>query len=159
MSFSTRPSRAPAPPDAPDGAAARRTPEAETEGRSKALAHIEEWAPLRTAVSRVIDDGRLGKPAFVRCFVRAGTDIDQIEARLAELRAMACDWFGGDPSHAEGFGDAGRGHAVVSLQWPDGQAAILSAGAGPGGEGGGDLIVLGSRGMLLFDIPRALGER
>ena len=122
------------------------------------MTHGEDWESPRTAVSRVLDEGRLGRPAFVRCFVRAGTGGEQIERRLRELKALTSGWFGADPSHAETFGDAARGHVVLALRWPGGQAAILSAGAGPGGERGGDLIVLGARGMLRFDIPEAMGQ-
>ena len=117
-----------------------------------------DWEALRETVSRIIEEGRLGSPAVVRCLLRPGTSSDEISAGADKLTDLAADWFGCEPSASYSVGGADAGHMITSLRFPGGQVALISAGAGPGGdEGGGDLMVLGSRGALYFTIPRSMG--
>jgi len=117
-----------------------------------------DWELLRRGVGRVIEEGRLGRPTVVRCTLRAGTEPDEIAAGVERLTALAAEWFGERPSVSHTAGGPERGHVITLLRFPGGQTALLSVGAGPRGDrGGGDLIVLGSRGALYFDVPRPMG--
>jgi len=117
-----------------------------------------DWDALRTTVRRVIEEGRLGTPAVVRCLLRPGTGSEEISAGTAKLTALAADWFGCEPSASYSVGSADAGHTITSLRFPGGRLALIGVGTGPAGdEGGGDLMVLGSRGTLYFDIPRSMG--
>ncbi|NQU97707.1 MAG: hypothetical protein HQ548_08685 [Chloroflexi bacterium] len=117
-----------------------------------------EWEPLRRAVGRVIGDGRLGRPAVVRCLLRAGGGPDEIAAGVERLTALATEWFESEPSASYSVGNRDQGHVITSLRFPGGQTALVSVGAGPRGDsGGGNLMVLGSRGALYFDIPESMG--
>ncbi len=117
-----------------------------------------DWKSLQKTVNRVIEEGRLGTPAVVRCLLRPGMGGKAISAGTAKLTALITEWFGSEPSACYSVGNADAGHTITSLRFPGGQLALISVGAGPGGdEGGGDLMVLGSRGALYFDIPRSMG--
>lgn len=116
-----------------------------------------EWEDLRDTVSRVIQEGRLGTPSAVRCLVRAGQDADSIRRGLENLQSLVNAWFESEPTVTYSIGTPEGGHVITSLRYPGGQTAVLSAGAGPGGDGsGGDLMLLGSRGSLYFDIPSTM---
>ena len=117
-----------------------------------------EWAPLQRAVERIIEEGRLGRPAVIRCLLRAAGGPDEITAGVERFTTLATEWFESEPSASYSVGGADHGHVITSLRFPGGQTALLSIGAGPGGDsGGGDLMVLGSRGALYFDVPESMG--
>ena len=109
-----------------------------------------DWGPLRKAVQGAIERGQIGRPVSLRMTVHdLGGEAERLDLK-AELREVACAWFGG-PCESE-YTVGGDGcPAVVALKWAGGQSAILSVSAGAG-RTGGNMMLLGSNGVIYHEI-------
>ena len=75
----------------------------------------------------------------------------------AELRDVACAWFGG-PCESDYTAGGETGPVVIALKWEGGQSAILSLSTGRG-RTGGNMMLLGSNGVIYHEIsPVTEGE-
>ena len=101
---------------------------------------------LHSAIQTAIDEGRVGRPQFLRCIVSVG-DSGKIDSALRELMGLASDIFGSESiqSHSQGDPDVYRSEM---LKWQGSQGALLIVNAGVPYV---DLMLLGSRGTLYHE--------
>ena len=116
-----------------------------------------DWGPLTKTVQGAIERGQIGRPVSLRMTVHGPGDEEERRELEAEMRGVACAWFGGPCESDYTVGGDGR-PAVVALKWDGGQSAILSVSAGAG-RTGGNMMMLGSNGAIYHEIdPVADGE-
>ena len=109
-----------------------------------------DWGPLRTTVLGAIKRGHIGRPAALRLTVHGPGGESERGELEAELRDVACTWFGGS-CESDYVAGGKTGPSVLALKWAGGQSAILSVSAG-GGRAGGNMMLLGSNGVIYHEI-------
>ncbi len=106
-------------------------------------------ASLRDTVQKTIDEGRLGRPQFMRCFARAGAP-ENLASSLGELESLGEAWFGSPHAQSYRLGEDSTLYQTEMLKWSDGQGAILTATASADSPQI-DLLLVGSRGTLYHE--------
>ena len=114
-----------------------------------------DWGLLRKTVQGAIERGQIGRPATLRMTVHGLGDEAERRDLEAELRDVACAWFGG-PCESDYTAGGDGGPVVVALKWAGGQSAILSVSAGTG-RTGGNMMLLGSNGAIYHEIGSISG--
>jgi len=120
------------------------------------VADAREWSALQAVIRKAVAEGRLGRPAFARAFVRGITPPDAREA-LESLTALANGWFGAEGKVVRRLGEEASGHLLALLRWPGGESALLCVGPGSPGSRRLDLTLLGSHGAVYYHTPEDLG--
>ena len=81
---------------------------------------------LRDTVQSAIDQGRVGKPRFVRCIGHV-KDPAEVDGAIDDLLALAESWFGGPAKSRQRIGAADGLLRSDIATWPAGQSAVLAA--------------------------------
>lgn len=119
-----------------------------------------EIQQLRETVQEAVDQGRLGRPQFLRCIVEA-REGEPPDRTLETILALARIWFGSHPVQHYRLGANGV-YLTEMARWAEGQAALITISCGhplPGADlqeiAVIDLMLVGSRGTLYHDHGHA----
>ena len=106
---------------------------------------------LQQVVQQAIDEGRLGKPRFLRCLAQVSSAA-KIEGTLSELASLADGWFGSESGASYRLGEGSGVYLTEMLRWSQGQGALITVSTEPSGSRPGlDLMLVGSRGTLYHE--------
>ena len=107
---------------------------------------------LSQAISKAVDEERIGIPRFVRWLDRLDTDAAVNESLNSALES--CNQiFDGDPILQHRSGD-NKLHGTIHATWANGASALISAGpsgANANTNNGPEIMLLGSSGSIFFD--------
>ncbi len=104
-------------------------------------------AVLRPAVAKLLADGRIGLPVFVRCILYTDSHPSHSDVR-AEALATLAEWLGQSLSHPDilrAHQEGWESHRYVTM---DGRLALVSVARNPDGITGVDLTILGTHGAI-----------
>ena len=108
---------------------------------------------LSQALSKAVDEERIGIPRFLRWLDRLDTETSVNESLNSALES--CNQiFDGEPIRQHRSGD-NELHGTIHATWLNGSSAIISAGPNRSGSGGvsngPEIMLLGSSGSIFFD--------
>jgi len=107
---------------------------------------------LSLAISKAVNEERIGTPRFVRWLDRLGSDSSVNDSLTTALESCQLI-FDGDPIRKHRSGDNVL-HGTIHATWANGASALISA--GPSGantniSNGPEIMLLGSSGSIFFD--------
>lgn len=104
---------------------------------------------LDRAIRQAIDEGRIGRPKFIRCISTVGVSL--LETEMAELTSLVTGWFGAQEVDSFSQGDGEASSTRIS-KWADGQGSLLIVSTVPVLRGPTlDVMVVGSNGSIYFE--------
>ena len=112
---------------------------------------LVEASALQAAVQSTIDEGRIGKPQFLRCIAQVA-DRKDLGSALSELVSLADGWFDSSSTQRHKPDDGMRSYLTEMRKWPGGQGAIFTVSSTPlDGMPHLDLMLVGSKGTLYHE--------
>jgi hypothetical protein len=106
---------------------------------------------LHDTVEEILGTGRVGTPVFVRCAVQIATDDERIEDVLVRVLAMTCSWLKTSPLRIYAQSRDGSRQITVTVQYMDGQSAIVSVNAASDVAARVDFMLIGNKGAIYHD--------
>jgi predicted dehydrogenase len=104
-------------------------------------------AVLRPAVAKLLADGRIGLPVFVRCILHIDFGPSLSDVR-AEASAALAEWLGQSLSDPDTFRSHQEGWESQRYLTMEGRLALVSVAPNPDGITGVDLTILGTHGAI-----------
>lgn len=115
---------------------------------------------LYQTVQNVLATGRIGAPVFVRYVAQVASDRAKLQEEVAQTLAMVNAWLDSAPQRVYVQGGKDSGQLTATVQYPQGQTALLSVGVASPVRVGDiplhpapkiDLMLLGNKGALYHD--------
>ena len=103
-------------------------------------------------VASIIQQGRLGKPSFLRCTTQVNKPSSDLQTVLDHLLQLAEHWFESAPTNTYQLDSITDNILTVSAKWAGGQGAMISVIGIPLDQASKlDIVLLGGRGAIYFD--------
>ena len=106
---------------------------------------------LYETVKEILGTGRVGTPVFVRCAVQMATEDERIGDVLVRVLAMTCSWLETSPLRIYAQSKDGSRQITVTVQYMEGQSAIVSVNAASGVAARIDFMLIGNKGAIYHD--------
>ena len=106
-----------------------------------------DWTVLNQTVSETLAGGTVGTPLFVRWTAAAAQTTPELKPLLAEMSACAETWLSARPRRLYATGSADAGHLSLSLEYENGQSALLAISLAHD-HPSMNLIIIGARGAV-----------
>lgn len=106
-----------------------------------------DWTVLNQTVSQSLAGGTVGTPVFVRWTAAAAQNTPELKPLLAAMSACAESWLSARPRRVYATGSADAGHLSLSLEYDNGQSALLAISVAHN-HPTMNLIILGARGAI-----------
>ena len=111
-----------------------------------------ELDSISDRVASIIQQGRLGKPSFLRCTTQVNTPSSDIHNVLDQILKLAEHWFKGAPEKTYHVESTSENIITLSAKWSAGQGAMISVISIPSNQTPKlDIVLLGGRGAIYFD--------
>ena len=114
-----------------------------------------DWTVLSQTVSETLASGTVGTPLFVRWTAAAAQRTPDLKPLLAEMSACAETWLSARPRRLYATGSADAGHLSLSLEYENGQSALLAISLAHS-RPSMNLIILGARGAIYQADPEVV---
>ncbi len=114
-----------------------------------------DWTVLSQTVSETLASGTVGTPLFVRRTAAAAQRTPDLKPLLAEMSACAETWLSARPRRLYATGSADAGHLSLSLEYENGQSALLAISLAHS-RPSMNLIILGARGAIYQADPEVV---
>ena len=106
---------------------------------------------LYSTVEAAIDEGRIGRPVFLRCFAHVTPDDRRLREVLADVLRMAAGWLDGSIARVFTLGGFDGGQITASLEFSEGQSALIGVSGATDGPHRLDWVLVGHRGTLCYE--------
>lgn len=106
-----------------------------------------DWTVLNQTVSHSLAGGTVGTPVFVRWTAAAAQNTPDLKPLLAAMSACAESWLSARPRRVYATGSADAGHLSLSLEYDNGQSALLAISLA-NDHPAMNLIILGAHGAI-----------
>lgn len=107
---------------------------------------------LYKKIGEILDTERIGVPVFVRCSAQIKPGHANLMDVLARMLTMVCSWMKANPFQIYAQSENELQQLSVTTHHRGGQTSILSINTAPECNGGLDLMLLGNKGALYYDL-------
>lgn len=99
----------------------------------------------------MIEEGRLGKPAFFRFIAQSAIPNRELSSTLEDVLILPKSWFGAEPQHSYLLGSEITGQITTLTKWAGGQGALISLVSIPPGQASKlHMVLLGGSGAAYY---------
>ena len=112
---------------------------------------VTELDRLYAAARTAIAEGRVGRPVFLRCFVQVPPGEGGLQEALQDALGVASGLLDGAIARVFALGGLKTGQVSVSLEFSEGQRALIAACAAGAAPGRLEWLLLGNKGSLCFE--------
>ena len=106
---------------------------------------------LYQTIKEIIDAGRVGTPVFIRFIAQVIPSEEHIIDTLGRFLVIIGSWLGAIPVRVYVQHRENTAQITASVEYEDGQTAIVSVGIASGFSSRIDLMMLGNKGALYHD--------
>ena len=107
---------------------------------------------LKKSVQSVLEKERIGSPVFLRCVLHIANAGENLLSPVAEIAALANEWFPSSPARVYAQGDTQETQVTIMIHYVGGQMALLSVNR-VAMQTAIDIMLVGNKGVIYHETP------